>query len=47
MTADTLERATVALVYTCGAILALALCASVLAAVALDLRVIARKWKRS
>jgi hypothetical protein len=44
---DTLERILPATLIVCAAILLLTLCASVLAAVWLDLRVVARKWKNS
>ncbi len=46
MTADTFERASVALLFTCVAILCIAGCAHFLAAALLDLRVVVRKWGR-
>ncbi len=46
MTADTFERASVALLFTCGALFAIAICATILAAALLDLRVVVRKWGR-
>lgn len=46
MTADTLDRAAVALLFTCAALLALAVCANLLAAALLDLRVVIRLWGR-
>lgn len=45
MTADLTERATVALLFTCAALLALAVCASVLAAAIRDYQT-ARRLRR-